>query len=197
MAIDPSKFHAVNVVDTCGVWNILSSRLLHATALDAGCDLCITETIRYECVDKERTSPTAGEKILIERFRLARARGQFQSHAVSIEDIQALSGLRGRMGKGEISAIAFALKIGHAVLTDDQKARRRANESGCRYVQTTPHLLGWLMFRSRLGDTDLDTIVMQHEEVEGTLKKYFQDAASEARQCQLNLAKNAGQTTEP
>lgn len=101
------------------------------------------------------------------------------------------------MGKGEISAIAFALKIGQAVLTDDQKARRRAAESGCRYVQTTPHLLSWLLFLNRLGDTDLDTVVAQHQEVEGTLTKHLRDAASEARQCQLNLAKNARSPTDP
>lgn len=192
MAIDPSNFHLVNVVDTCAVWNILSSRLLHSTASDAQCDFCITETVRYECIEKKRTTPTAGENELQERLRRARNRGQFKSHSVSIEDIQALEGLRGKMGRGELSSVAFARKIGHAVLTDDQKARRRAAEHGCLHVQTTPHLLSWLLFRNRLGDSDLHTIVTQHEEVGGTLSKHFRDAAGEARMCQLNAAKATG-----
>ena len=187
MAIDPSKFNPVNVVDTCGVWNILSSKLLHATALDAECDLCITETVRYECLDKQRTTVTPGEEALLKRLQRARARGQFKAYSVDIADLQGVISLRRRMGKGEISAIAFALKIGQAVLTDDQGARRRATEAGCCLVQTTPHLLSWLLFLNRLGDTDLETVITQHEEVEGTLAKFFREAASLARQCQLNV----------
>lgn len=186
MAIDPSTFNLVNVVDTCGVWNILSSKLLHANAQDVQCDFCITETIRYECLDKPRTSPTVGERTLIERLRRARAQGLFKAHSVDIADLQGLASLRRRMGKGELSAIAFALKIGQAVLTDDQSARRGAAEAGCRFVQTTPHLLSWLLFRGRLGDTDLLTVIDQHEAVEGKLGRHFREAAMLARQCQIN-----------
>lgn len=186
MAIDPSSFHPINVVDTCGVWNILSSRLLHASALDARCEFCITETVRYECLDKPRKSVTAGETTLMDRLRKARKQGQFQAHSVDIADLQGVLNLRRRMGKGEISAIAFALKIGQAVLTDDQGARRRAVEARCRYVQTTPHLMSWLLFLGRLGDGDIVTIMEQHEAVEGTLRVHLDAAAMLARQCQLN-----------
>lgn len=54
MAIDPSKFHLINVADTCAVWNVLSSSRLHAAAKEARCEFCITSFVRYECLSKLR-----------------------------------------------------------------------------------------------------------------------------------------------
>lgn len=188
MAIDPSTFRPVNVVDTCGVWHLLSSVLLHGTARGANCDFCITDTVYYECLVKPRTSMTAGQQALILRLQKERSQGRFQSHTVDIADLQTLSGdtLRKRLGRGEISAIAFAKKIGQAVLTDDQRARRFAVEAGCQWVQTTPHLFAWLLFTRRLGYTDLAIVIEQHEAFEGKLSKHFRDAADIALQCQLS-----------
>jgi len=43
-----------------------------------------------------------------------------------------------------------------------------------RLVQTTPHLLGWLFFANFLSDSDLPTIINEHEKkYNRKLAKYF------------------------
>jgi len=56
---------------------------------------------------------------------------------------------RTRLGKGELSSIAFAMKIGHAIITDDKEARKLAETSGHALTQTTPHLFAWLIFKPK------------------------------------------------
>ena len=124
MPIDPSKFHTVNVADTCAIWNVLSSRLLYGTARGAGCSFCCTRFVHYECVHKPRNSPTAEDLELQKRFRDECDRGNLSVHPLEISDLQDVMILenRGRLSKGELSSIAFARRIRHAFLTDDQKA---------------------------------------------------------------------------
>ena len=142
MAIDPSKFHPVNVADTCSVWNVLSSKMLFNAAREARCDFCITSFVRYECLVKPRKSTTVAEQELMDRLRAAQRRGAFQHHSCGIEDLQSISVLESRkcLGKGELSSIAFAMKIRQAVITDDMKAHKLAVEAGHALTQTTPHL---------------------------------------------------------
>src|SRR5690349_16488757 len=125
MAIDPSRFHKINVADTCSVWNILSSRRLYAGAQEARCEFCITGFVLYECLVKPRTSPTDADLELRERLKREQTRGKFASHSCSIDDLQAIADLesRRRLGKGELSSIAFASRIRQAFITDDLKAR--------------------------------------------------------------------------
>lgn len=157
MAIDPSKFHLVNVADTCSVWNVLSSVRLHGAAKEAHCEFCITSFVRYECLIKPRKTPTAAEIELMGRLVKEQARGGFAAHSCDIGDLQAVKLLesRKRLGKGEISSIAFAMKIGQAIITDDMKARKLAEDSGHELTQTTPHLFAWLIFKGRLGSVDI------------------------------------------
>lgn len=187
MAIDPSKFHLVNVADTCSVWNILSSPLLHSAAKDARCDFCVTSFVQYECLVKARTAPTTADYELRRRLIGEQRNGGFQAHSCGIEDLQDVTVLRDRkrLGMGELSSIAFAMKIRQAVITDDQKARKLAAAAGHSLTQTTPHLFSWLIFTGRLGDADGTVVVNQHKELGGDLAPYLDEAYELALQCRL------------
>lgn len=192
MAIDPSKFHQVNVADTCAVWNVLASPLLHAAAKEARCNFCITGFVHYECLVKPRkTAPTSSESELVRRLKQEQSRGGFATQACDIADLQSIRVLesRKRLGKGELSSIAFAMKIGHAVITDDQQARRLATDSGHALTQTTPHMFSWLIFNGRLGDSDKGTVIAQHASMGRPLAPHFERAYEMALQCKLNASR--------
>jgi hypothetical protein len=191
MAIDPSKFHLVNVTDTCAVWNVLSSVKLHAAAKEARCEFCITSFVHYECLIKPRKKePTAAETELMRRLTQEQGRGGFAAHSCDIGDLQTIKILESRkyMGMGELSSIAFAMKIRHAVITDDRKARKLAEDSGHALTQTTPHLFSWLIFKGRLGDADKGIVIAQHQDMERPLAPHFETAYEMALQCRLNSA---------
>ena len=189
MVIDPTKFHLINVADTCSVWNVLSSLRLHAAAKEARCEFCITSFVRYECLTKPRKKdPTAAENELMRRLAQEQGCGGFAAHSCDIGDLQSIKILESRkcLGKGELSSIAFAMKIGQAVITDDMKARKLAEDSGHALTQTTPHLFSWLIFKGRLGDSDKDTVISQHQAMERPLAPHFETAYEMALQCRLN-----------
>ena len=176
MAIDPSRFETSNVVDTCAVWNILRSRCLHAGALLARCHFVMTKYVEYECLLKPRTRTRPSDTELVSRLRREQASSRFTAFPCDISDLETLLEHRQRLGKGEISSIAFAMKFRQAVLTDDQKARRLATNAGHEAVQTTPHLFSWLIYNRQLADSDKDTVIAQHCELDGILAKHLEDA---------------------
>ena len=190
MAIDPSKFHLINVADACSVWNLLSSIRLYVAAREARCEFCITNFVRYECLTKPRkNAPTLAEAELMGRLAKEQALGRFAAYSCDIGDLQTIRILenRKRLGKGELSSIAFAMKIGQAIITDDQKARKLAEDSGhALLTQTTPHLFSWLIFKGRLADSDKPTVISQHEAMERPLTPHFETAYEMALQCKLN-----------
>ncbi|MGI4778315.1 MAG: hypothetical protein ACRYGA_09390 [Janthinobacterium lividum] len=188
MAIDPSKFHLINVADTCSVWNILSSPRLNAVAKEARCDFCVTSFVQYECLIKPRKSILPSEQTLMDRLKAEQRRGAFQAQSCSIEDLQAIEILEKRrnLGKGELSSIAFAMKIRQGFITDDRKACQLAKDSGHPHAQTTPHLFSWLIFTGRLGDSDKDTVIAQHVEAGRQIAQHLQRAYEMALQCRLN-----------
>ncbi|WP_425219203.1 hypothetical protein ACPEAN_14775 [Ralstonia solanacearum] len=192
MAIDPSKFHLINVADTCSVWNILSSDRLHAAAMGANCDFCVTSFVHYECLVKARKVSKAVDTELRRRLTREQSNGRFRAHSCGIGDLQTVQVLESRkkLGKGELSSIAFAMKIGQAVITDDQKARKLAESSGHRLTQTTPHLHSWLVFTGHLTDADHVLVQCQHKEMGGSLAEYLQQAYELALQCKLNTAQS-------
>jgi hypothetical protein len=104
---------------------------------------------------------------------------------------------RKRLGKGELSSIAFAMKIRQAVITDDQKARRLAESSGHRMTQTTPHLHSWLIFTGRLTDSDHALVLHQHNSMAGSLEPHLRHAYELALQCRLNVTRATAETTAP
>lgn len=199
MAFNASKFHLFNVVDTCAVWNILSSPLLYVTARRAGVHFCCTSFVLYECLYKPRKKPEdekvhlrfKAEAALQQRLQTEITNGAFREHHLTIEDLQDVSVLESRrnLSKGELSSIAFANKTNQAFITDDKKARRLADEvMAAGMAQTTPHLLAWLLYNGLLLDGDKVTIVEQHEASFGCLAPHFEVAYHEALRCQLMVS---------
>ncbi|MBD2384151.1 hypothetical protein [Cylindrospermum sp. FACHB-282] len=177
MAINPSEFHKLNVLDSCAIDNILSSQLLYVAAQSAGCHFCCTSFVYYECLYNPRKNPTPEAIELQSIFRKVTEDGKIKNYNLELEDLQEVLILekRKQIGKGELASIVFARKTNQAFLTDDQGARKLASEvMNTRLVQTTPHLLGWLFFANFLGDSDLQPIINEHEKkYNRKLAKYF------------------------
>lgn len=191
MPLDLSKFAQSNVADSCAVWNILSSNTLNGSAREAGRTFCCTEFVEYECLKKLRQDPSPEETELIKRLKSERAANRFQTFQLTIDDLLDLEVLetRKRLGKGELSTIVFAKRTALAIITDDQKARRLAcAELGAATVQTTPQLLGWLVLNQRLSDGDVDRIIVEHQQMQRPLSKYFREAYELALQYRLNAS---------
>lgn len=191
MDIDVRSFHLVNVTDTCSVSNILSSKLFYTAANNAKCHFCITGYVYYELVHKPRNK-TPESKELINRLLKAQEQEKFITHELTIEDLQQIEILKRRknLGRGELSSIAFAMRIRQAFLTDDQPARRQAKEMiPLHLVQTTPHLLGWLIFTQKIGDSEVAQIIdeckVYQKSFDKILKPHFEHAYHEGLRCKL------------
>jgi len=159
-------------------------------ARQAGVVFICTRFVLYECLHKPRRSVTQEDKELQNRLRqtIAQNGSCFECYPLDISDLQTVSLLenRKRLGKGELSAIAFAIKTRQAFLTDDQKARRFAqNIMGNSKTQTTPHLVGWLFFHYHLSDGHKDTLLREHQEMKRPLSNYFEEMYMEACRCRL------------
>lgn len=178
MTIDPSNFYLYNVADTCSIWNILSSNILYTAASSAGCSLCFTHFVYYECLYKPRKFISTEEEELRERLRDKINNGHISSYPIDIEDLQEIAILEKRknLSKGELSSIAFAKKTRLAFLTDDQGARKLANQViDSKMVQTIPHPFGWLFFTRRLNDKDKAIIINEHKRFKRPLSPYFEE----------------------
>jgi len=178
MAIDPSRFQTTSVVDTCAVWNILSSNCLYTGATVANCHFVITSFVEYECLRKPRTRVRASDQELVSRLKKEQGKGRFSVHRFDLDDLELALGNQKRLGKGEISSLAFAIKFQRALLTDDQDARKFAKQVGLPFVQTTPHLFSWLIYTSVLSDEDKMTVIREHRELQGDLEKHLEEAYS-------------------
>lgn len=188
MAIDPSHFYPLNVVDTCAIWHVLSSKMLCETALAAGCTFSCTAFVAYECLTKPRKNITPEQVELRRRLQAEQEQGQFTSYHLDLDELLEVEILEKRknLGKGELSSIAFAKRTRQAFHTDDQKARKLASQvMDTDRVQTTPHLFGWLYFTQSLGDADKESIIREHECFEGPLRPYFEEMYIRALQYRL------------
>lgn len=187
MAINVSTFHLHNIADTCAIWNVLSSSRLFRAALSADIVFACTRVVIYECLQKPRESASEADRQLQGRLRAAEKASQLSVYPVEIQDLQIVTLLenRRRLGKGELSTIAFAMKTRQVVLTDDQKARRLVSEIMSTPAQTTPHLFGWLFFVNRLADSDKDLVIMEHRDVGRPLAPHLESAYMEAMRCRL------------
>jgi hypothetical protein len=194
MSIDLCSFHLYDVTDTCAVWNVLSSMTLFTRARDAGVVFICPQFVVYECLHKQRTTLVACDTELQSRLGNAQKESSFVSYPLDIADLQAISLLenRKRLGKGELSAMAFALKTRQAFLTDDQKARKLAREVlELSMTQTTPHLLGWLFFTGYLNGGDKDVVISDHQAMKRPLTRYFEEMYVEACRCRLMARQGA------
>jgi hypothetical protein len=197
MAIDPSDFQKLNVTDTCAVWNVLSSKLLLQAAMSAGCVFSCTAFTAYECLLKPRKLTTPEDEELQKRLRAEQNNGRFQVYHLEVEDLLEVEILEKRknLGKGELSSIAFAKRTRQAFQTDDQSARKLAQQVlPTKFVQTTPHLLGWLYFVQLLGDGDKNDIIKEHESLRRPLRPHFEEMYYRA--LQYRLLANSGNRPE-
>ncbi len=190
MSLDPSQFQKLNVADTCAIWNVLSSWLLYERAKSVGCSFCCTNFVHYECLHKPRKTYSDADRVLQTRLQKALQDGQFKSYHLDLEDLQEVDILqkRKKLGKGELTSIVFAKKTNQAFLTDDKGARNLAEEVMTRrFLQTTPQLVGWLVFTSLLSDYDVNSIINEHKTVEQPLAKYFREMYERALDYRLKL----------
>ncbi len=188
MEIDVSKFMKTNVIDTCAIWHVLSSKRLVSATKGARCQFAATAFVYYEALHKPRKAPKKTDLDLQNRLRSERESGWFGDCSLDISDLQDVGILdkRMRLGKGELTSIAFAKKAGLAFMTDDQKARKLGSSVIPRdRIQTTPHLFGWLMFSGVLADSDKEPVIREHEESGGQLRPYFEATYYEALRCRL------------
>src|SRR6266852_5420208 len=189
MAVDPRSFNRVSMADTCAVWNVLSSDRLYQSASSAGCIFCCTGFVNYECLLKPRKKIYSHDVELQKRLRTARKGGRFQLFSLEVEDLQEVEILerRKKLGKGELSSIAFAKRTQQAFLTDDKNAFKLAIEVlPAGRVQTTPDLFCWLIFEQLLGDSDKQVVISQHESLKGPLREQFEESYSLALQYRLS-----------
>lgn len=190
---DVTRFHLLNVIDSCAVSNVLSSKRLSTAAHSAGCHFCCTYFVEYEVLHKRHTIPSPEKAELQSRFRAEQAKGHFPTFHLDLDDLQEVEVLRNRkrLSMGELSSIAFAKKTRQAFLTDDQKARRLAGDvMDISLVQTTPRLFGWLMFTRHLTDADKHDVVEEHKRFGRPLAKWFEETYLDALRFRLTAGQN-------
>jgi hypothetical protein len=183
------------LADSCAVQNILSSPTLQASCERQGFHFVLTKYCLYECLDKPRKIQLAGDTEIRNRLIKARMLGFFPAHELSIEDLQeaAILRLRRRLGAGELSAIALAKRFGTGMQTDDDRAEKLAIEVlSLEKVQTTPHVVGWLLFHGHVQDHHIATIVEEHTAVGRNLTARLQHVHAEA--CRVRLLARVSQS---
>ena len=188
MTIDITNCNKINVTDSCALWNILSSPTFYAVLEDQHFTFSCTDFVVYECLYRSRTTISSDEAQLQQLAKTRLAQQKISSHPLTIEDLQdeQILAYRRKLGRGELSSIAFAKKTGLCFLTDDRQAR----SLGCAIlgrerVQTTPLLLGWLLFHGHLSDQDLEPIISDHKRYGRPLEKYFREVHAEAWRIKL------------
>ncbi len=193
ITVDVSVFAPTSAIDTCSVWNLLSSKMLLGAALRRGRGFAVAAYVRYEALEKPRKKAvTTAELAMQGEFRRRLAEGRsFTEVPMSIADLQAVASLPEvrKLGRGEVAALALARRLRAAVLTEDQGARKAAPNVGVGSAQTTPQLLGWLLYEGELNDGDVAVVISEHEasieENRGRLTAYFRAIHVEAYRCRL------------
>jgi len=188
MALDPTTFSSMTVIDTCSVWNILSSCKLYRAAIGAKVFFCVTSMVLYECLYKPRSSMTTQKAELKKRLEKALQKKEFPVQECELEDLVLLAQQAPRgLGSGEMSCIAAAYRIRHiAFMTDEKKARKFAADNLGITVETTPKLYAWLHFYRHLADGDHGEVIREHESFESRpLTEFFNEAYEEAQRCRL------------
>lgn len=177
MRIDVTHFNLFNVIDTCAIWNILSSSVLDLKADLSGCRFCMTQFVKYESLYKKRKKEKINDMELQKRLSSKFTQGKYQEYPITIEDLQdpIIINYRKRLSKGELSSMIFAKKTRQAFLTDDQGARKLSEEYiGLQNTQTVPHLFGWLVYCGEIIDSEKEEIIKQHASMDGLLGIHFE-----------------------
>lgn len=182
----PDEFLSVNVIDTCAVWNLISSDTLFRASLRCRHTYVATQTVIYECLLKPRTRPPkSSDAELKSRLESSLSDGRMSRIDITIEDLREVASQSSRLGRGELSCAAAARKINQAVMTDNRRDFKGISALIDGRLQTTPRLLGWLVLEGHLGDSESRSVVVEHESLGGTLGKAYGNAYTEA--CEKRL----------
>ncbi|WP_163865071.1 hypothetical protein [Myxococcus eversor] len=182
----PESFINTNIIDTCAIWNLLSSETLFHRSRACKHTYITTPTVLYECLIKPRTPPiTQAKETLRSRLQAHLRTGELTELKISIDDLHEVSQLSSRLGQGELSCAAAARKIHQAVMTDNRRDFRAIESLIDGRLQTTPRLLGWLVLNNHLGDTEVQTVISEHKELEGSLHGVYLIAYHEALEIRL------------
>jgi len=102
-----------------------------------------------------------------------------------LQDIQILS-TRKKVSTGELSSMVFAKRTSQAFLSDDGKARKLAITIMEKdFIQSTPHLIGWLYFQGKLQDSDKNQIETDLRQLNRNLQPHLDSAYKEGCRCRL------------
>ncbi len=189
MDFNPKDFKKSSLIDSCSVWNLLSSKRLFEISQQATATYCASGFVRYECLKKARKSVSESETELIKRLNKAIEEEQFTFFSTHIEDLHDLEILEKRkhLGLGELSSLVLARRFNIAFTTDDKGARKFGEEILPKgMVQTIPQLFGWLVYNQLILDHEKDEIIAEHVEMGRPLKDYFQKMFELILQYKLN-----------
>lgn len=193
---NPAQFRLANVADTCSIWNLLASRVLHSAARHCNVSLCFTQFVRYECLHKPGQVRPERQQ-LQERLKREIQNQRVKCCEIEIEDLQDVTILeqRKKLSKGELSSMIFARKTAQAFMTDDAKAAKLAlSIMAAEQIQSVPHLMSWLFFHGKLQDSDKDKIVDELRQYGRSLQPHLDNAHREALRCRL-MSQGAQQPT--
>ena len=190
----PDSFILVNITDTCAIWHLVGSMTLFKMARRLNVSFVITNTVFYECFTKTRGRAATGQhQELRDRLETHIKQDDVKRIDLTIDDLQDLitlarqRGFDKRLGHGEISCAALALRWGVAVLTDNRKDFRAISGLVDGRLQTTPRLLGWLYLDGHLTDPDVGDILSEHRSTGGQMSQVYERAHHEA--CEKRLAR--------
>ena len=80
MRIDVTHFKLYNVIDTCSIWNILSSPILDLKADLSGCKFCMTQFVKYESLYKKRKKEKRSDVELQKKLSSKFTQGRYQEY---------------------------------------------------------------------------------------------------------------------
>lgn len=164
---------------------MLSSSLLWSRAKNTGVTVCCTQFVKYECLHKPgQARPERTE--MQKRVRREIECGNLMCCNIELEDLQDVQVLsaRKKVSTGELSSMVFAKRTRQAFLSDDSKARKLAGTiMEKEFIQSTPHLVGWLYFQGKLQDSDKDKIVADLRQLNRSLQPHLDNAYEEGCRC--------------
>ena len=124
------EFPRVSSIDTCSVWNLLCSRALTSATRAQGRHFVLAEYVRYECLVKPRKAQADSNLSLQIRLGEELTTGHtFSVQPLSVQDLQSLPPdfrTNKKLHRGEIAALALAMRLGNGFVSDDYQGRRVA-----------------------------------------------------------------------
>lgn len=180
---DFTEISRFSVIDTCAILNIFSSEKFYNAIISADFSFCYTSFVEYETFFKTVKVLTKEIQNQRDKLRQETCKKRFRCEHLSIDDLQEIKILeaRKRLGKGELSSIAFAKKTNQPFMTDDQGARKLGEKIlGKQNVLTSPRILGWLYFHRILIDSDHKDVISEHKNSGRNMAGIYDDVYQEA-----------------